>query len=77
MMAIQAFIVKDEVLLEEGKNLGVDSAIGAPVRVVERSVVFVGSVRNSVFVQLPGEGLIGIDMVEVSILARPVELESS
>src|ERR1700733_304161 len=68
--------VKDQMSLKEGQSIRVDSTIAAPV-CSECSVVFLCLVNDSEFIQLMREGLIGVHMVEVSIVAGPVKLESS
>jgi hypothetical protein len=69
-------LCKDHMLFEEWQSISIDSSIDAPV-CSKYSVVFLCLVNNSEFIQLMSEGLIGVHMVEISIVARPVKLESS
>src|SRR5260370_9300809 len=67
--------VKDEVTPEEWQQIVIDAAVLTPIRLSPCPVIFFRFVNNSKFIQLVGEGLIGINMVLVQIAARPVNLE--
>ncbi len=64
-------------LLKEWQNFSIKSPINAPVRVVPRAVVLFRLMRNSVFSQLAGEGLVGKHMVIIGIETIPVKFEPS
>jgi hypothetical protein len=69
--------LENEASGEEWQDLGIESSIDTPVRVVPRSVVLFRLMSNSVFSQFAGEGLAGIYVVKIGIGTIPVEFEPS
>src|ERR1700678_3407607 len=69
-------IRKHQMLLKKWQSICIESSIDAPVY-SQCSVVFLCLVNDSEFIQLMREGLIGVHMVKISIVARPVKLKSS
>ena len=59
--------------MEEWQKISVESSVDAAV-CPKCSVVFLCLVNHSEFVQLMGKCLIGVHVVEVGVVARPVEL---
>ena len=69
--------VEREISGEEWHDLGHESSIRAPIWFSRRIVEFFRLMNNSEFIQLVREGLIGVYMVKIGIVARPVKLEPS
>jgi hypothetical protein len=69
--------IEDEISGEEWQDLGHKSSIGAPIWFSRCIVEFFRLMNNSEFIQLVCEGLIGVHMVKIGIVARPVKLEPS
>src|SRR5215472_797107 len=69
--------LEHEVFLEEWQNLRKDATIFTPVRFVPDSVVLFCFVDNSELIQLTREGLVGVHVVKVGIVASPVKLKTS
>jgi hypothetical protein len=67
---------KYHMFLEEWQSVCIESPVDAPV-CSKCSVVLLCLVNNSEFIQLMREGLIGVHMVKIAIVTRPVKLESS
>jgi len=70
------FASKDHMFLEEWQSISIESSINGPF-CSKCSVVLLCLVSNSEFIQLMREGLIAVHVVKISIVARPVKLESS
>jgi hypothetical protein len=62
---------------EEWQDLGHESSVGAPIWFSCCIVEFFRLMNNSEFIQLVRKGLIGVIMVKIGLVARPVELEPS
>src|SRR5580698_1142698 len=68
---------KDQMFLKEWQSIRVEPTVDAPICFAKFPVVLFRLMGNSEFVQLMGEGLIGIHMIPVRIEAGPIKLESS
>src|SRR5258707_15535101 len=75
-LAVLIVLSEDHMLLEEWQNICIESPVDAPV-CSKCSVVLLCLVNNSEFIQLMRERLIGVHVVKIAIVARPVKLESS
>jgi hypothetical protein len=69
--------VEYEISGEEWQDLGHESSVGAPIWFSRCIVEFFRLMNNSEFIQFVREGLIGVHMVKIGIVARPVKLEPS
>src|SRR3981081_1687360 len=72
-----AVVVEDQMPLEERQNLRVDTDVLTPDSLSPRPVILFRLLNNAKFIQLMGQGLIGIDMILIQIAAGPVKLEPS
>lgn len=68
---------ESQVFRKEGEKVGHNPAVRTPCLFAPPGAVFFGLIGHTIFVEHSGKGLVGDDMIVVTVISPPVELEGA